>query len=54
MIALHSLKLTFSHLKNGWLEYDRFLLGWPISGAKMLVSERVQVDEKTELSWRLP
>ena len=52
MIALHSLKLTCSHLKmDGW--NTSFLLGWPISGA-MLVSERVQVDEKTELSWRLP
>ena len=23
---------------NGWLEYDRFLLGWPIFGCELLVS----------------
>ena len=27
--------------KNGWLEYDRFLLGWPIFRGKLLVSGRV-------------
>ena len=35
------LKLTFSHLENGWLEYNRFLLGWPIfRGLKFGVSFR--------------
>ena len=28
--VLPSLKLTFSKPENGWLEYDCFLLGWPI------------------------
>ena len=27
--------------ENGWLEYDRFLLGWPIFGGELLVSARV-------------
>ena len=27
---LHSLKLTAKAPENGWLEYDPFLLGWPI------------------------
>ena len=30
LIIIPSLKLTFSHLKDGWLEDDRFLLGWLI------------------------
>ena len=29
--------------KNGWLEYDRFLLGWPIFRGELLVSGRVIV-----------
>ncbi len=41
---LLSLKLTAKAPKNGWLEYDRFLLGiWPIFRGKMLVSGRVRV-----------
>ena len=28
-------------LGNGWLEYDRFLLGWPIFRGELLVSGRV-------------
>ena len=27
--------------ENGWLEYDRFLLGWPVFRCKLLVSGRV-------------
>ena len=27
--------------ENGWLEYDRFLLGWPILRGELLVSGRV-------------
>ncbi len=29
-IDIHSLKLTAKAPENGWLEYDCFLLGWPI------------------------
>ena len=32
--------------ENGWLEYDRFLLGWPIFRDKLLVSGRVSVQKK--------
>ena len=27
--------------ENGWLEYDRFLLGWPIFRGELLVSGSV-------------
>ncbi len=27
--------------ENGWMEYDRFLLGWPIFRGELLVSESV-------------
>ena len=27
--------------ENGWLEYDRFLLGWPIFRGELLVSGRL-------------
>ena len=30
--------------KNGWLEYDPFLLGWPIFRCELLVSGRVFTD----------
>ena len=30
ILQVHSLKLTAKAPKNGWLEYDPFLLGWPI------------------------
>ncbi len=42
LYILFSLKLTFSPPGNGWLEDDRFLLGFGLfSGAKMLVPGRV-------------
>ena len=40
--GVHSLKLTAIFApKNGWLEYDPLLLGWPIFRGKLLVSGRV-------------
>ena len=38
---LPSLKLTAKAPENGWLEYDPFLLGWPIFRGKLLVSGSV-------------
>ena len=35
-----SLKLTAIAPENGWLEYDRFLFGWPLFRGEMLVSGR--------------
>ena len=29
--------------ENGWLEYERFLLGWPIFRCELLVSGRVSL-----------
>ena len=40
-LGVPSLKLTANASKNGWLEYDRFLLGWPIFRGELLVSGRV-------------
>ena len=31
--------------ENGWLEYDRFLLGWPIFRCELLVSGSVSLDD---------
>ena len=36
-----SLKLTAKAPENGWLEYDRFLLGWPNFRGELLVLGRV-------------
>ena len=36
-----SLKLTAKAPENGWLEYDPFLLGWPILRGELLVSGSV-------------
>ena len=41
-----SLKLTAKAAENGWLEYDRFLLGWPIFRVDLLVSGRVTIPKK--------
>ena len=40
---LPSLKLTAKAPENGWLEYDRFLLEWPIFRGELLVSGRVDI-----------
>ena len=45
-LLLPSLKLTAKAPENGWLEDDRFLLGFGLfSGAKMLVLGRVMVQK---------
>ena len=33
--------------ENGWLKYDRFLLGWPIFRGELLVSGRVRSPKLT-------
>ena len=40
-----SLKLT-ACTWNGWLEYDHFLLGWPIFRGKLLVSVSVYISNQ--------
>ncbi len=37
--------------KNGWLEYDRFLLGWPIFWGELLVSGSVLVSICYHVNW---
>ena len=37
--------------ENGWLEYDSFLLGWPIFRGELLVSGRVQKEISEPIHW---
>ena len=37
MVLLHCLKLTTKAPENGWLEDERFLLGWPIFRGKFFL-----------------
>ena len=47
-MQVSSLKLTPKAPENGWLEYDHFLLGWPVSRCELLVSGRVPSVSQTK------
>ena len=52
---IHSLKLTAKAPENGWLEFDRFLLGWPIFRDELLVSGRVApIEMDLRFLWAMP